>query len=212
MKNFKLLSVVAICLMAFALTSCNTGGDDGPTVPTKEQAYSMMAQFNGTHQCGILFPEDKSNNITKDSITTSIRINAKDSTYTISNFPVSLIAKYVKDDALAKAIQALPNQTLSGHLLAHMNSTVEKPLFGTVTENLNFQNDGKNYSLAFYAGYYLQCAWAGKGQDKQKKNCFLLNLTPGAIFNGNTQVSNALKTKTSAYGAIPYTITLRYDL
>ena len=212
MKNFKLLSALAICLMALAFTSCNTSDDNGVKLPTTQEAYAMMSQFSGTHQCGILFPEDNSNNITKDSITTSIRINAMDSTYTISNFPVSLLAKYVKDDALAKAIQALPNQAVTGHLLAHMNSTVESPLFGTVTDNIAFKSDDKNYSLVFYAGYYSQYALAGKGQDKEKKNCFLLYLTPGAILNGQSQVSNALKTATSVYGNIPYTITLRYYL
>lgn len=215
MKNFKLLSVLAISLMAFAFTSCDTGSDNSTSLPSKQVAYNMMAQFNGAHQCGILFPgnDDKDNKIEKDSISTRVYISAEDSSYTVSNFPVKNLAKYVKDEKLATAIAALPDQTLSGKLLAHWNGTVSEPLFGTSTNNITFNNEGKEYHIVFYGGYQSTYGLAGKAQDQTtKQNLFLLYLTPGAIYEGTSLISNALKTISYNGYSYPYPVTLRFNL
>lgn len=211
MKNFKLLSVLAVCLMAFAFTSCNDS-TSGVNYPTTEEAYNMMAKFEGYHQCGILFPSDEKNNIAdKDSIETTVRIAARDSSYTISNFPTKCLAKYIKDEKISKAVAELPNQTLQGKLLAYPGSTVASPMFGSATNNIKFQIDGKNYTLAFYAGYN-SFALAGAAVDNAKKNCFVLYITPGAIYEGTSVVSDALKYGTGIYGSTPYVVTLKYFL
>lgn len=211
MKNFKLLSVLAACLMAFAFTACNDS-NSGTNYPTAEEAYNMMAKFEGYHQCGILFPKDEANNIAnKDSVETTIRISARDSSYSISNFPTNCLAKYIKDEKISKAVAELPNQTLQGKLLAYPGSTVASPMFGSVTNSIKFQVEGKNYTLVFYAGYN-GYALAGLGTEQTtKKSCFLLYITPGAIYEGTSStVSDAFKYQTTAYGSVPYIVTLKY--
>ena len=171
---------------------------------TKQEAYNMMLNVGGSHQCGILFPADKNNNIQeKDSFVTSISINPSDSTYRISNFPVKLLAKYVKNEKYSKLISEVPNQTLSGKLHS-LDATT--PFFYTQTYNITFKDEqNNNYTLAFYAlnGY------AAAGFDKSKQN-FLLYLTPGAIYNGTEMVNDIFKTTVGTYGSIPYTMLLTF--
>ena len=204
MKKITLFSILAVLFAAMSFTSCNSSSDNGIQLPTKQEAYNMMLTVGGSHQCGILFPADKNNNIQeKDSIATSISINPSDSTYYISNFPVKLLAKYVKNEKYSKLISEVPNQTLSGKLYPVDATSL---FFYTATNNITFKDEqNNNYTMKFYAlnGY------AAAGLDQTKKN-FLLYLTPGAIYNGTEMVTDAFKTSVGTYGSVPYTMLLSF--
>ncbi len=204
MKKITLFSILAVLFAAMSFTSCNSDSDNGIQLPTQQEAYNMMLTVGGSHQCGILFPADKNNNIQqKDSVETNITINPSDSTYRINNFPVKLLAKYVKNETYSKLISEMPNQTLSGKLYA-LDATT--PFFYTATNNVTFKDEqNNNYTLKFYAlnGY----AAAGLDQTKQY---FLLYLTPGAIYNGTEIVNDAFKTTVGTYGSVPYTMILAF--
>lgn len=204
MKKITLFSILAVLFAAMSFTSCNSSSDNGIQLPTKQEAYKMMLTVGGSHQCGILFPADKNNNIQeKDSIVTSITINPSDSTYLISDFPVKLLAKYVKNEKYSKLISELPNQTLSGKLYPVDATSL---FFYTATNNITFKDEqNNNYTMKFYAlnGY------AAAGLDQTKKN-FLLYLTPGAIYNGTEMVNDAFKTTVGTYGSVPYIMVLTF--
>lgn len=204
MKKITLFSILAVLFAAMSFTSCNSSSDNGIQLPTKQEAYNMMLTVGGPHQCGILFPADKNNNIQKkDSIVTNITINPSDSTYLISDFPVKLLAKYVKNEKYSKLISELPNQTLSGKLYPVDATSL---FFYTATNNITFKDEqNNNYTMKFYAlnGY------AAAGLDQTKKN-FLLYLTPGAIFNGNEIVNDAFKTAVGTHGPVPYIMVLTF--
>lgn len=208
MKKIKLLSILAVMFAALSFTSCNSSSDDGAQLPTKEEAYNMMQKVAGygMHDCGILFPEDTKNNINKDSIVTTISITPTDSTYRIANFPVSLLAKYVKNEKISNLIKGLPNQTLTGKLYCVSTST---PFFYTLTQNITFTDEtGNKYTLAFYGGYS-NYSMAGITQDQKS---FLMYLTPGAIYNGTEIMNDVLKTQAGTYGSAPYVMFLRYEI
>ena len=204
MKKITLFSILAVLFAAMSFTSCNSSSDNGIQLPTKQEAYNMMLTVGGSHQCGILFPADKNNNIQKkDSIVTNITIYPSDSTYLISDFPVKLLAKYVKNEKYSKLISELPNQTLSGKLYPVDATSL---FFYTATNNITFKDEqNNNYTMKFYAlnGY------AAAGLDQTKKN-FLLYLTPGAIFNGNEIVNDAFKTAVGTHGPVPYIMVLTF--
>lgn len=204
MKKITLFSILAVLFAAMSFTSCNSSSDNGMQLPTKQEAYNMMLNVGGSHQCGILFPADKNNNIQeKDSIVTSISINPSDSTYLISDFPVKKLAKYVKNEKYSKLISELPNQTLSGKLYPVDATSL---FFYTATNNITFKDEqNNNYTMKFYAlnGY------AAAGLDQTKKN-FLLYLTPGAIYNGTEMVNDAFKTTVGTYGSVPYIMVLTF--
>lgn len=204
MKKITLFSILAVLFAAMSFTSCNSSSDNGIQLPTKQEAYTMMLNVSGSHQCGILFPADKNNNIQKkDSIVTNITINPSDSTYLISDFPVKLLAKYVKNEKYSKLISEVPNQTLSGKLYPVDATSL---FFYTATNNITFKDEqNNNYTMKFYAlnGY------AAAGLDQTKKN-FLLYLTPGAIYNGTEMVNDAFKTTVGTYGSVPYIMVLTF--
>lgn len=204
MKKITLFSILAVLFAAMSFTSCNSSSDNGIQLPTKQEAYNMMLTVGGSHQCGILFPADKNNNIQeKDSIVTNITINPSDSTYLISDFPVKLLAKYVKNEKYSKLISELPNQTLSGKLYPVDATSL---FFYTATNNITFKDEqNNNYTMKFYAlnGY------AAAGLDQTKKN-FLLYLTPGAIYNGTEMVNDAFKTTVGTHGSVPYIMVLTF--
>lgn len=209
MKKITLFSILAVLLAAMSFTSCNTSTDNSSSLPDKQTALAMMQKVagSGMHSCGILFPKDTVNNIkTQDSIQAAITITPSDSSFTITNFPVKYLAKYVKDEKVSKLVEALPNQTLKGKLYA-ISST--SPLFYTATQNITFKDESANtYTLAFYG--YNNYAMAGTSNDGKY---FLMYLTPGAIYNGTQIMSGALRTGTNAYtGNVPYTMFLRYAL
>lgn len=206
MKKITLFSILAAFVAALSLTSCNSDSDNGYQLPSKQEAYQMLIKISGSRQCGILFPADEKNNIKeKDSIVTNIAINPTDSSYVISNFPVKLLAKYVKDEKCKKLISELPNQNVRGKLYPY---DATSSLFLTATNNISFKDENSNnYALKFYALNNLAIA----GISMDKKN-FLLYLTPGGIFNGTEEISNALKTAVGTYGNVPYVITLSYKL
>lgn len=204
MKKITLFSILAVLFAAMSFTSCNSSSDNGIQLPTKQEAYNMMLTVGGSHQCGILFPADKNNNIQKkDSIVTNITINPSDSTYLISDFPVKLLAKYVKNEKYSKLISEVPNQTLSGKLYPVDATSL---FFYTATNNITFKDEqNNNYTMKFYAlnGY------AAAGLDQTKKN-FLLYLTPGAIYNGTEMVNDAFKTTVGTHGSVPYIMVLTF--
>lgn len=208
MKKITLFSILAAFVAALSFTSCNTDSDNSYQLPSKQEAYQMMVNIAGygPRQCGILFPADEKNNIKeKDSIITNITINPTDSSYVISNFPVKLLAKYVKDEKCKKLISELPNQNVRGKLYPY---DATSSLFFTATNNISFKDENSNnYALKFYALNNLAIA----GISMDKKN-FLLYLTPGGIYDGTEEISNALKTATGTYGNITYHITLSYKL
>lgn len=204
MKKITLFSILAVLFAAMSFTSCNSDSDNGIQLPTKQEAYNMMLKVGGPHQCGILFPADKNNNIQqKDSVETNITINPSDSTYSISNFPVKLLAKYVKNEKYSKLISEVPNQTLSGKLYS-MDATT--PFFYTATNDITFKDDqNNNYTLKFYA----LNVYASAGIEKTKQY-FVLYLTPGAIYNGTEMVNDVFKTTVGTYGSVPYIMYLSF--
>ena len=68
MKKITLFSILAVLFAAMSFTSCNSSSDNGFQLPTKQEAYNMMLTVGGSHQCGILFPADKNNNIRRRTV------------------------------------------------------------------------------------------------------------------------------------------------
>lgn len=222
MKKITLFSVLAVMFAALSFTSCNTDSDNDSSLPSPTEAKAMLNAVAGYHSCGILFPGNnstsESSKIEKDSVASGLRINASDSTFIITDFPVKCLAKYINDESLSQAVAALPNQNLQGKLYPYSGSA-SSPLFCTLTQNIDFTVDGKSVSLKFYGGYnpYALAGYASSSTSSSTTSTpeyFVMYLTPGAIYVNDEYQSNALKVaNNSNYGTnSPYIIYLRYNL
>ncbi len=216
MKKITLFSIMAVLFAALSFTSCNSSSDNTIQLPTQQEAHAMLMTVAGTHSCGILLPEDKNNKVEKDSLVDcTFRVIPSDSTFRITNFPVSKLSRYFANEDLAKAIANAPSQDLTGKLLPY-SGTATAPFFCHYLNNITFKNsEGKVYTLAFYGGYY-NTSIAGYASSKKNSttyDCFLMYITLGAVYEGTSNsssiVSGALKT--SSYGT-PYTLYLKYNL
>ena len=208
MKKFKLFAILAVCFAALSFTSCNSDSDSGMQVPSQVEAQAMLSKIGGSHLSGMLFIGDTNNKIEKDSVGQLIcRVNVSDSTYTVQDFPVSKFARYVKNENLKKAIEALPNQTIKGKLYPYQYAS---SLFCTQLDNITFKTaEGKDAALAFYGGL-TNYSLAGYAQNKN----FAIYLTPGGIYVDNQLQNDALYTSTSSYygGSVPYICILQFPV
>lgn len=210
MKKIKLFSVLAALFAALSFTSCNTDSDS-TSLPDAITAKSMLSKVSGFHNCGILLPAG-TNVESKDSVEATYYVNANDSSFVISSFPISKLAKYFSDEDLANAVAKLPDQNLTGKLLPY---SADGPTFGSYVDPVKFNANGKEYTLAFYYGY-TSLTLAGYATIKSTgKQLFLQYLTLGGVYEGSssTPLSNALKTTTNSYGySLPFTFYLMYNL
>lgn len=209
MKKFKLFAILAVCFAALSFTSCNSDSDNsGLQVPSETEARAMLSKIGGAHSAGMLFVGDTNNKIEKDSVGSLIcRVNVSDSTYTVEDFPVSKFSRYIKDENLKKAMEALPNQTLKGKLYPYQYAS---SLFCTQLENITFKTaDGKDAILAFYGGLS-NYSLAGYAQNKN----FAIYITPGGIYIDKQLKNDALYTGTSSYygGSVPYICILQFPV
>lgn len=209
MKKFKLFAILAVCFAALSFTSCNSdSGNSGIQLPSSTEAQAMLSKIGGAHMAGMLFPGDTNNKIDKDSVGQLVcRVNVSDSTYSVADFPVSKFARYVKDESLKKAIEALPNQTLKGKLYPYQYAS---SLFCTQLENITFKTaDGQDAAFVFYGGL-TNYSLAGYAKNKN----FAIYLTPGGIYVNKNLKNDALYTSTSSYygGSVPYICILQFPV
>ena len=195
MKKIKLLSVLAMSLLAFAFTSCNTGDSDGFQWPTAQESQALFSQIQGMHNGGILFPGSvgttDAEKFDKDSITTMCYVTASDSMLKVSNVPVSKFAKYFSDATLKAEVEKLPAKNLKIKLVPY---SYNQQMFITVTQDITYTNaDGKKVQIQFYTGLSnYSLAYIGTKKTNNKKELGVY-ITPGRVLVDGQTKASALK-------------------
>lgn len=175
MKKFKLLSVVAVCLAAFAFTSCNTGDDTYSYLTLEQQkAYQSNMAMAGTYSDMKILWDHKNDADVKnqtDSVDTQVSISMiGDSTMTVRNFPIAKLAEHISDADLKKAISKVEPQTIKIKYMVLPNSNQSLAYIyacpSPIKLNLNYGADNKSHEVvlnfgynAYYSGY---CQWGTK--------------------------------------------------
>lgn len=222
MKKFKLFSILAVCIAALSFASCDTGSDDNSSYqrPTPEQAQLMFQQvMSASTTAGLLMPGDTNNKIEKDSVLVGWRsASAIDSTFTIMNFPVAKLAKYIKDDCVAKDIVAKHDPvTLRGKMVPYLYTSTTNFLFVACPENIVIEGDGKKVTIVFYMSDVYSLAGIATSTLNSKK-VFMAYMTPAAVLvdaNSTTNITpnQNLKTTMNGYGqSVPFTMFLQANM
>lgn len=173
MKKLTLLSVFAVALTALTFTSCNTG-DDGPTALTKEQQDAYQMNMAGTYSDMVIILDHKNDADVKnqiDSVETTCNFSMyRDSTFTMSNFPINKLAEHISDKDLKEAVSKVDPMTVKGHYeVQYQSKTSQAYMWACPTVidlNLNYGTDNKSHNVKFYFSYdqyYLgYCSWSTK--------------------------------------------------
>ena len=175
MKNFKLLSVVAACLAAFAFTSCNTGDDTYSYLTLEQQkAYQSNMAMAGTYTDMKILWDHKNDADVKnqsDSVDTQVSVSMYgDSTMTVRSFPVAQLAEHISNTDLKEAISKLEPQTIKIKYMVLPNSKQTLAYIyacpSPIKLNLTYGADNKSHEVVLnfgYNAYYLgYCQWSTK--------------------------------------------------
>lgn len=214
MKKIKLLSVLAMSLLAFAFTSCNTGDSDGFQWPTPQESQALFSQIQGMHNGGILFPGSVGTTVAekfdKDSVTTYCYVTPSDSMLTIRQVEVSKFAKYFNDATLKAEVEKLPAQDLKIKLVPY---NYNQQMFITATQDITYTKaDGKKVQIQFYSGLSnYSLAYIGTKKTNNKKELGVY-ITPGRVLVDGQTKTSALKTYTYGGYAQAYCAMLEMEL
>lgn len=159
MKKIIFLSIVVCCLAAITFMSCNTGDSTSwtPLTPTQKAACfsQTMGVYNGKM---VYYNTSKSTNSTNvtDTVNVSWTVGSgvgADSTVTINNFPVKVLAQYISDKSISTALAAYSG-TVSLNSPIYFYQTSPVPAFLMKPETLkckiNYDDADHIISLYFY--------------------------------------------------------------
>lgn len=104
MNKIKFLSFLVGCLAVFSFSACNDDDDDNGLTPAeKQQCFSIVG---GSYSGQMIYYNENKDNVNDVTDTISIAWNIRsDSTMTIYDFPVSLLAQHVSNDQLKEALE-----------------------------------------------------------------------------------------------------------
>lgn len=155
--SLRFISVMMGCMAAVCvtLTSCNDDDDDvrGLTPQEQQAAYEQVkGSYTGTMYYAV--KDSTTGKAKTDSTTVSWEISS-DSTMTVRNFPVSLIANYISDTTLSKPLSMAGNQDLRCYL-GFIRVTPSTFLINPISPELNLTYGGTSHKIQipFYVNTY----------------------------------------------------------
>ncbi len=185
MKNFKLFSVLVVCLAAFAFTSCNTGSDNSyKELTAAEKAYCYQNTY-GSRMKKMVYLSDAHKTEDKDYYdTVSVATNiygylGADTTLTVSNIPMKIFARYIPETSDTKDMKtALENYEGTASLVSNVyyysTSPVTFLLNPTTTLSCNLEYGGETHKISIYVlgnSYY---SYGNVDANTKKLSAYLL--------------------------------------
>lgn len=107
----KLLSILAFCAATMTFMSCNTGDTTTWTPLTPTEKAACFSQVAGTYNGKMMYynVSDSSKSTTTDTLKVSWSIGTglgADTTVTVNNIPAKILAKYIPEEKISKALAA----------------------------------------------------------------------------------------------------------
>ncbi len=164
------------CMAAMFLTSCNT--DDNGYTLTKEEIAACLNAVRGNYAGKLIYPSQNPNNSNDKTDSLDIQWSADiDTTVTVKQFPVSLLAKFVEDNALKTALESAEDKDIKCNIYFTRVSPVI--FFANPTPllvSLNYGGAAHQVQILFY----MNSAYSFGSYDSSKKE-FQLQLLLGNI-------------------------------
>ena len=116
----KILSLIAVCLLVVGFTSCNDDDDKYEYQSlTKEERAAQLRDMVGNYTGTLYYNVNEYTN-RADSANISATITAEDSTMTISNLPIKIIAKRLESDRASKLDTTAVMPTLEANVSVYL--------------------------------------------------------------------------------------------
>lgn len=148
----KILSLMAVCLLVVGFSACNDDDDKYEYKElTKEQRAQQLRDMEGNYD-GTLYFNINEYTHRADSTTISATITASDSTMTLSNLPLKIIAKRLESDRASKLDTTAVMPTLEANARPYLP-------YGYVLDDtklvhwFEFIPKGQNYQVQFPVNY-----------------------------------------------------------
>lgn len=150
MKKVRIMSLLLGCLAVLSLASCND--DDGYTPMSKEEKAQCYQAVRGLYDGKLVYAtgETKNGKTVTDTLGITWRIDT-DSTLTVRSFPSRVLAVYVTNSEVKKALEEAPSQDLPCRI-----SFVQRQPVGflinpaVLTFNLNYGGADHKVQVEFY--------------------------------------------------------------
>jgi len=145
--------LLMLCMAMVSFTSCNDDDDNNKAL-TAEEVQACFNTVKGSYNGKLVYKNASTTNSSDvtDTLDCSWSITT-DSTLTINNFPVKLLANNVTDSTLKAAIQQLPAQSITcGTYYVNTNPVEFLVNPYTLTYNLNYGGEAHKVQIAFYIG------------------------------------------------------------
>lgn len=159
----KLLSILAFCAATMTFMSCNTGDTTTWTPLTPTEKASCFAQVAGNYNGKMVYYSVNDSVTNRTNVTDTISVSwsigtglGADTTVTVTNLPVKILAKYISDEKISKALAAYEG-TVPLKSPIYFYQTSPTPAFllqpETVKCPVNYEGGSHTISLYFYQSY-----------------------------------------------------------
>ena len=143
-KTIQLMAIMLCIVAGMSICSC-LGSDDNNKVTTlqpltQEEKLAQLREMAGFYNGWIYFINDTTSRT--DSIPVSWTVTAPDSTITINNFPVQVLANGITDRGVRKVLFNSGTRELTGSIRPYVNEHNKENYY-------TFLLTPTNYSLAF---------------------------------------------------------------
>lgn len=159
MKRLKFISMMMVALAAVCLTftSCNDDDDDNRGL-SQGEINNAFQTVRGSYSGKLIYPDVKAIGTNTNDVadTTNISWSIRtDSTMTVHNFPVSLIAGFVTDSTAKAALATAAPQDMN----CYIGFTSESPVVFLINPvspkmTLSYKGGQHTFQIAFYVNSY----------------------------------------------------------
>lgn len=179
MKTLKFLSLALLAAASLGLTSCNDDNDSSYTPLTPAEKTQCFMTVRGEYTGKLIYTTGATNNgqVVSDTIDAAWSIQ-NDSTLTIKKFPARLLAVYITNADLKKALEEAPDQDLVCRTSYAQTSPVAMYLNPvTPAYNLTYGGATHKVQVPFYVNSTQ--SWAKYNSDKKRMT---IQIVEGLVF------------------------------
>jgi len=177
MKTTKLMTMMAVLMMALTLNSClkSEGDDTNDQGLTKEQKHACFLKMAGEHSGKMYyqFREDGGTNVKTDSINVTWTV-VNDSVITVHDIPTRTLSTFVQNKPLREALNAADNVEIKVYYDCYLESPITFVNYPVaVNSNIFYEESSHKATFGFTVNSY---SWGSLENGKMRLQMILYGI------------------------------------